>query len=97
MTRVEERVLLLHLGWWRGDLNLDLWSVGTGHLSQWLRELPLGHGGDRGTTSLTAVQSPAPHPLTSSMTMKSLPLPELNRRSPSGAVVLNWKKRCMEA
>lgn len=37
------------------------------------------------------------HPLTSSTTMKSLPSPELYRIRPSGLVVLNWKKRCMDA
>lgn len=76
--------------------NLDLWLGGIRYFSQWLGELYPSQQGE-GTTSSTAVQCPAPHPLTSSMTMKSLPLPELNRRSPSGAVVLNWKKRCMEA
>ena len=48
VTRVEDRVLLLHLGWWGADLNLDLWSGGIGHLSQWLGELHLGHGGGGG-------------------------------------------------
>lgn len=63
MTRVEERVLLLHLGWWQGDLNPDLRSVGTGHLSQWLRELPLGHGGDREDHVLDSGAEPSTSPL----------------------------------
>ena len=37
-----------------------------------------------------------PHPLTSSTAIKSLPSPELKRMKPSGEVVLNWKKRCMD-
>lgn len=36
------------------------------------------------------------HPFTSSTAMKSFPSPLLKKRKPSGDVVLNWKKRCME-
>lgn len=78
-----------------GDLNLELRFEGNGYLGQRLGAGSWSAG--EGEPFLASRAGPAPHPLTSSMTMKSLPLPELNRRSPSGAVVLNWKKRCMEA